>query len=787
MSSKIIFAIWLMFCFVRVSNAQTLVDQEATLNATFAPMPLAFTENQGQWPDSILYRASAGGATMWFTPSGAYYQFTRRISRIDDSGGLSPQQKFMRDRPMEQPDSIEITMIKAEFVGANLNPSAMGLSVLDYKCNYFLGNEPDKWRTDVSNYESIQYQEVYPGVDLKYYGNGKQMEYDFVVSPGADYNQIQIRYDGAESLALAENGELIIKIDNGEIIEKPPIVYQNINGSKVDIDCNYVIGENNTFSFAVDSRYSPEHELVIDPVLIYSTYLGGNDADYSGRHFDIDGTGAAYVTGQTFSADFPTLNPYQTNLGADDDAFITKINSSGSGLVYSTYLGGTFEDGGTAVEADANGAAYVTGYTQSLNFPTVNPYLANHQGGIFDIFVSKLSNTGNVLAYSTYLGGSNWDLGYDIAVDASGAIYATGSTESNNFPTLFAYQDTYGGGTDGFVTKFTSSGSSLVYSTYLGGSNIDVCFCMDVRVNGLAGVADVAHVAGWSNSSDFPTSDSYQPFQGGGDIIVVKLGGFSSFYSTFLGGTGGEIAYDIAVDSLGAAYVTGYTNSINFPTISPYQGTYQGGTSDGFVAKLHDSNFVLFLDYSTYLGGNDEDRVWGISVDAARATHVTGQSKSTNFPTLNAYQTNQPLDDAFVTKLNTTGNSLVYSTYLGGSALDVGFGIKVNTVGVAYVSGVTASNNFPTLNPYQADQGGQDLFVTKFECCIGIRGDLNGDGADANILDLTYAVDRMFRGGPPASCSKEGDVNSDGVSIDILDLTFLVDRVYRGGPPPGPC
>ena len=944
---------------VASASASAAPDKEAalkaSLKATFVTMPLSFTENQGQWPDSILYRATAGGATMWFTPTGAYYQFTRRIPNADDTlgivGGRRPRLPLVGIDD-NQLDSVEITMVKAEFVGSNLNASAMGLSEMEYKCNYFIGNEPDKWRTDVPNYESIQYQEVYPGIDLKYYGNGKQMEYDFIVSPGADYSQIQIRYDGAENLTIGENGELIIKMAHGEIIEQPPIVYQTVNGHKVNLEGQYLVSEDNTFSFRVDSRYNPEHELVIDPVLDYSTYLGASSHDAINA-ITLDSEGAAYMIGYTFSADFPTLDPLQGISGGVYDAFIAKLNSSGNSLVYSTYLGGDSRDIGTSIAADASGAAYMTGYTESINFPTFNPYQGTYQGGPpfgGDVFVTKLNSAGNTLVYSTYLGGEGGESG-DIVVDAADEAYVAGRTSSTNFPTLNPYQSTYQGGAfDAFVTKLNSAGDGLVFSTYLGGSGDD-------RGSGISmDAAGAAHVTGLTSSTNFPTINPYQGTHQGGtnDVFVTKLSnsGNSLDFSTYLGGSGDDYGYDIAVDAAGAAYVTGHTGSSNFPTLNPYQGTHQG-VNDAFVTKLDLSQSgVASLVYSTYLGGSANELSTGIAVNAAGAAYVSGLTSSTDFPTLNSYQgTYQGGDfDVFVAKLSSIGSSLFYSTYLGGSGSENGLDIFVDASGATYVTGWSDSPNFPTtLDPYQETflGGFFDGFVTKLsndsdddsfpddvdncptiansgqedwnndgtgdacnptptgsnvvvqigatttitftgvttsgttgivplgsgptppanfavvpvnnplyyqisttatftppievcftysdanligneadltlmhheggvwvdikssqdltnnvicgmtnslsffalmeQCCIGIRGDVNSDGADADILDLNYLVNRIFRGGPKPRCPKEADVNSNGMSADIVDLNFLVNRIFRIGPPPGPC
>ncbi len=784
MRTKIIVILSFAFSISVVSSASIAPEKEAAVEATFSSMPLSFTQNQGQWPDSILYRASAGGATMWFTPTGTYYQFTRRIPKADEGLDL-----LSHPRPLEKmgkrPDPVEISMVKAEFVGSNLNASAMGISEMEYKCNYFIGNEPDKWRTDVPNYEAIQYHEVYPGIDLKYYGNGKQMEYDFVVSPGADYSKIQIHYEGAESLTIGENSELIIKLTNGEIIEQPPIVHQLINGEKVKIEGKFFLGANNTFSFKVDSRYNPDHELVIDPVLVYSTYLGGSGAEISFGTADIalDATGEACVIGSTASADFPTLNPYQTDQGGDD-VFVTKLSNDGNSLVYSTYLGGSGQDDSRKIAFDTAGNTYVVGRTTSSNFPIGNPYQSNLQG-IADAFVTKLSSDGNTIIYSTYLGGTAEDDGHGVAVDIAGNAYVTGVAFSGDFPIANAYDVSFNGGTyDAFVSKLSSSGSSLIYSTYLGGNSIE-----DGRRIAID-TAGNAYVTGYTYSSNFPTANPYQSsLNGVVDVFVTKLssGGNSLIYSTYLGGTGSDEGVAIAVDMSSNAYVTGWTPSGDFPTVFPYDGSFNG-VLDAFAVKLSDAGNSLV--YSTYLGGSDEEKGYGIAVDADGATYVTGYTLSTNFPTLNPYQsTHQGISDVFVTKLSIDGNSIDYSTYLGGSDYEEAWGIAVDAAGAAFVTGQTSSTNFPTLNPYQTNQGGSDVFITKLidSCCAGNRGDVNGDGSDANILDLTFLVDRIFRGGPPAGCPKEADVNSDSATSNILDLTYLVDRIFRGGPPPGAC
>ncbi len=802
---------------------------EVTVMRNVSSMPLAFTENQGQWDEKVLFRANAGGATMWFTRDGAYYQFTRRIPvgtdisdhtvgttgvptykgtnsvipakagiqspvgqdprgpDISDARGrqMSTSAPFPRgqesfpDRTDHEHESIETMMIKANFVGSNPNPRMVGEGILEYKCNYFLGNDPAKWRTDVPNYSAIVYEDIYPGIDLKYYANGKQMEYDFIVSPGADPSQIMVRYEGAKSLSVDAAGRLVVETEWGKVVEQRPVVYQLSGSDRVSVDGEYVLKGDQTFGFRLGPGYNPALAVIIDPVLEYSTYLGGNNHDF-GYGITVDAFGAVYVIGETYSTDFPTENPYQTDQ-AGQDVFITKLSASGNSLVYSTYLGGSDNDRGFGIAVDVSGVVYVTGDTYSADFPILKPYQGTYQGGMTDVFVTKLSNSGNSLLYSTYLGGSDGDFSRGIAVDSSGAVHVTGDTWSTNFPTENPYQTDLLGYSDAFVTKLSNSGRSLVYSTYLGGGGYEYARGIAVDASG------AAYVMGRTSSSDFPTENPYQTNQSDWDVFVTKLSssGSSLVYSTYLGGSYREWGYGIAVDASGAAYVTGETGSIDFPTENPYQ-TDQGNY-DAFVTKLSSSGNSLV--YSTYLGGNGNDCSIGIAVNASGEVYVVGSTYSSDFPTENPYQTDQLGRDVFVTKLNNSGNSLVYSTYLGGSSDDFSWAIALDATGSVYVTGSTESSDFPTENPYQTNQGGQDVFVTRFfePYCNhdGIRGDADYS-MTLDVSDLTYLVVFLFQGGPPPPCAEEGDVDGSGFT-DVGDLTWLVAYLFQGGPMPAAC
>jgi uncharacterized repeat protein (TIGR01451 family) len=560
-----------------------------------------------------------------------------------------------------------------------------------------------------------------------------------------------LAFEGGGQMQVGAEGDLVLSANGGEVCFQKPVVYQLTGGHDPSgtnggvrrvIDGRYVLEGKNRVSFQL-AAYDHSKPLVIDPVLGYSTYLGGIDND-AANGIAVDSAGNAYVTGRTASINFPTMNSIQgANLGGND-AFVTKLSPTGSALVYSTYLGGSREDQANGIAVDSAGNAYVTGVTDSTNFPTVNPFQGASAGSP-DAFVTKLSPTGSTLVYSTYLGGSIQDKGYGIAVDSAGNAYVTGNTYSTNFPTKNPFQGAKAGGpdaSDAFVTKLSPTGSALVYSTYLGGS-------LDDFASGIAlDSARNAYVTGYTGSTDFPTKNPFQGAYGGGfyDAFVTKLSptGSALVYSTYLGGSGNDPAYGIAVDSARNAYVTGYTSSTNFPTKNPFQAANAGGffNYDAFVTKLSPTGSALV--YSTYLGGSGDDYASGIALDSAGNAYVTGGTVSTNFPIMNPVQgANAGGEDAFVTKLSPTGSALVYSTYLGGSDYDQANGIALDSARNAYVTGWTISTNFPTKNPFQGANGGggnEDAFVTK----IGLVADLqitnSAPGSVTSGSTLTYTI-----------------------------------------------
>ena len=643
------------------------VAAAAGIREAYGRVPLSFESNSGQTDSQAEFIARGAGFTLFLSQGSAVL--------VLRAGGR-------HDKELERE-----TVLRIDHIGGSGEPQVIAQQELPGKVNYFIGNDPGSWRTNIATYARVKYRDVYPGVDLVYYGNDGQLEYDFVVAPGADPASIGLGFAGANDTQVDAAGDLVLHAGGGDARLRRPVLYQEANGVREAIAGGYVLYDDRHVGFAVGA-YDPARPLVIDPVLVYSTYLGGSGFD-EGLGIAVDPSGHAYVTGVTTSANFPTVNAFQPTFGGGGgDAFVTKLSPDGAALVYSTYLGGGGTDGGLGIAVDPAGHAFVTGVTQSANFPTVNAFQPTFGSGFVHAFVTKLSADGAALVYSTYLGGSVIDRGFGIAVDPAGHAFVTGVTKSANFPTVNAFQPTRGGDFDAFVTKLSADGAALVYSTYLGGGVFDEGLGIAVDPAGHA------FVTGVTESANFPTVNAYQPtLGGGGDAFVTKLSadGAALVYSTYLGGGSTDEGLGIAADPAGHAYVTGFTASANFPTVNAFQPT-RGGDFDAFVTKVSADGAALV--YSTYLGGGLFDEGFGIAADPAGHAYVTGFTASANFPTVNALQlTFGCCGDAFVTKLSADGAALVYSTYLGGGS---GSGIAVDIAGDAFVTGTISAANFPT-------------------------------------------------------------------------------------------
>jgi len=711
----------LMLAAFLAASASTIKPVTATPRAaseTYGRLPLHFEANRGQTHEDVRFLARGPGYSLYLTAGEAVLVLARPNPDAKRDAHSTPAR--LNTQAREAP-----VVVRMSLVGAAPKPRVSGLEELPGKANYFIGNDPAKWQTSVPTYAKVQYRDVYPGIDVVYYGNQRQLEYDFVVAPRADPQRIVLDFKGVERLEIDAHGELVMHAAGGAIRQHKPVIHQDIDGMRREIAGGYVMKSAHQVAFQV-AAYDKTRPLVIDPVLSYSTYLGGSGGD-EGWGITVDNLGNAYVTGSTSSTNFPTnLGSFQTASAGNVDAFVTKLNATGSALVYSTYLGGSgSEGGGFGIAVDSLGNAYVTGGTASTDFPVTPGAFQTALAGGSDAFVTKLDATGSALLYSTYLGGSGGEGGmFRIAVDSLGNAYVAGHTASTDFPvTVGAFQTAFVGNVAAFVTKLNATGSALFYSTYLGGSTIqigggDFKEGIAIAVDSLGN----AYVAGGTTSNTFPTTPgAFQTtFVGGlADAFATKLNatGSALLYSTYLGGSGYEQAFGIALDTLGNAYVTGETGSINFPTTVGAFQTAFGGNSDAFVTKLNATGSALL--YSTYLGGGSGyEQAFGIAVDTLGNAYVSGSTTSTNFPTtLGAFQTTfgGGLIDAFATKLNATGSALLYSTYLGGSGIDEGLGIALDTLGNAYVTGLTFSTSFPTTpGAFQTAFGGvEDAFVVK--------------------------------------------------------------------------
>ena len=639
--------------------------------------------------------------------------------------------------------------------------TAEGLNAQPGAVNYLIGKDPQQWQRDVHVYGKVRYREVYAGIDIEYYGTSRQLENDFIVKPGANPEAIRLAVEGALEMRIDKEGSLVLLAGSGRLTWHRPRVYQHRYGAMVPIEARYVLLDRNHVGFRVGG-YDPAVDLTIDPVLTYSSLLGhaGND---SGKHVAVDGDGNIYITGHTTSAKMPvTSGAFQSSAGgtlsgttfSSGDAFVMKFDPVRNRMVYLTYIGGSGNDAGLGVAVDASGSAYITGMTESADFPAtasaVQPKYASPTdstatiGTIGDAFVAKLSPDGSRLVYATYLGGKQRDLGWSIALDAAGNAYVAGQTLSSNFPvTSGAMQTSYRGGGrigllggDAFVTKLNATGTALVYSTYLGGSG-------DERALGIAvDPAGNAYVTGSTTSANFPvTAGGFQTAYGGasaqrvpyfGDAFLVKLNpaGAALLYGTFLGGSGDDAGTGIAVDAAGNAYVAGMTLSRNFPaTRGAFQTIYAGSgapnpiaAGDAFIAKFNAAGTSLV--YATLLGGSSDDAATSIAIDAAGNAAITGFTLSKDFPTTaDARQSKYAgaggqfllqTGDAFVAKVNPSGNALIYASYLGGSGDDAGLGIALGGGGAMFVTGVSVSSDFPVMpgalqSAFFGSEGGKGL------------------------------------------------------------------------------
>jgi RHS repeat-associated protein len=693
-----------------------------------ARLPLSFVPNRGQTDGTVRFLTQALGGTIFFTSSEVVLSLpgvqpgTRTSPTSTLAGTAQPSEPTSGPADARARTTTPPVIVRFQFQGANSQPVIQGTDPLPGTANYFLGHDPQAWKTKLPTYAGMSYQALYPGIDLRYDGQTGSLKGTYTIAPQADPARIRWRYAGATDLQVASDGSLLVTLAGHQaagasaptLTETVPVAWQEIDGQRIPVSVRYTIEPDRSVRFALGS-YDPSHALIIDPTLTSSTYLGGGERDWA-EAVAVDAGGNLYLTGFTEKSSFPTSNPVQPGGEGLRDVFVAKFDPTGRTLLYSTYLGGDTDDQGMDLVVDATGTVYVTGMTTSGNFPTAQPLQSTVGGGTCgsgrcpDAFVAKLDPSGSTLLYSTYLGGAGSDASQAIAIDSAGNMYLTGQTDApfplaqpiQNQPLL----------RDAFVTKIAAAGNALVYSTYLGGQMHDAGF--GIAVDG----AGNAYITGETGGSDFYLLNALQPAYGGGatDAFVTKLSpSGQGVYSSYLGGTGRDSGRDLAIDAGGNAYLAGATASSNFPTTSgAYQTTIGGaGWDDAFVSKLAAAGNTLV--YSTYLGGNSTDQAYTLAVNAAGEVYVAGSTSSTSFPTANPIQASYSLnEDAFVTKLSAQGGSLLYSTYLGGSGWDMGNGIALVGSDHIALAGYTESPNFPTVAPFQHTiVGAGDAFLVR--------------------------------------------------------------------------
>lgn len=720
---------------ISVPAAGAWGDRHAAVAEAYATLPLTFESNLGQTDPSVDFLARGLGYTLFVSAD-------RAVLSLREAEAAGPE-------PLDRSTALRIKVI-----GGSTTASVIGKEELPGKLNSFIGNDPAGWRTNTPTYGKVVYGEVYPDIDLAFYGHQGRLEYDFVLKPGSDPATIGVRFDGADGVALDKDGNLVLSLGAQRIRQLRPIGYQDVAGKR-PVPVRYRLFPDGAVGFDL-GPHDPAVPVVIDPVLAYSTYLGGSGFD-EGTSIAVDALGNAYVAGDATSTDFPTtLGAFESAPGTPPDVFVTKLSLLGNTLVYSTLLGGSADDVGRGLSINASGNVYVTGQTRSTDFPTTLGAFQPANAGGKDAFVTELNQQGSALVYSTYLGGADEDGGLGVAPGPSGTTNVTGYTISTNFPTTVgAFQTTNAGRADIFVAKLNLLATGLLYSTYLGGSGDDVGTGIAV------GGSDNAYVIGYSTSPNYPTSvGAVQPASGGlFDAVAAKLNplGTALVYSTYLGGSENDSGQGIALDASGSAYLAGYTRSPNFPTTPGSFQTANAGAYDAFVAKLNPLGNAL--TYSTLIGGSGDDQANAVAIDASGNAYLTGLTfNSPNFPIVNAFQTaNAGSFDAFVTKLDPAGAALDYSSFLGGSIDDIGLGIAVDISGNAYVTGRTGSTDFPTtVNAFQrTSAGGGNAFIAKVGllastplCSVTVNEGgwitaANGDMATFNGVVMTDAQNNV--------------------------------------------
>ena len=773
------------------------VHTSLTANSNFGRLPLSFVPNRGQMDKRVSYYVQGKDKTIYFTPEGLTIALQRRGYLEQEEGMAAEKRRRSLDAGMksigawegkesgEENDPAERWIVKLDFVGANPDSKPKALEETGAVISYFRG-KPENWLTRVPTYSKIIYPDLWPGIDLVYSGTFQQLKYEFIVHPGADPSRIRLAYRGASQVTMDEKGQLLVETPEGSFHDGSPEAYQEIGGKRVNVAMSYRLlpeagdsaklgsgnGETNaqTFTYGFDvANYDKTQTLVLDPVIIiYCGFIGGSDLD-NGRGIAVDNSGNAYIMGVTSSdeSSFPVTVGPDLTYSSNQDVFVAKVNASGTALVYCGFIGGVNEDSGFGLAIDSSGNAYVGGltYSDESTFPVITgPDLTFN--GVEDAFVAKVNASGTALVYCGYIGGSINDFGQGIAVDSSGAAYLVGFTYSDHstFPVTVGPDLTYNGGSEGFVAKINASGTGLVYCGYIGGSNLDEAKKIAVDSAGNAYITGLTY----SDEGSFPVDVGPDLTFNGGvrDAFVAKVNssGTALVYCGYIGGAEDDRGLSIAVDNAGYAYVTGltYSDEGSFPVAVGPDLTYNG-SQDAFVAKVNSSGQGLV--YCGYIGGSSWDYGKGIAIGASGNAYVTGQtfSDERTFPVI--YGPNIPFDgseDGYVAKVDASGKRLVYCGYIGGVS---GNAIALDILESVYITGMTSGDSPVIIGPDLTYNGGADAFVAKIvagdRLGVFINGkwflDLSGNGVwDGTPGDIVYTF------GSSGYTPVVGDWNGDG-------------------------
>ncbi len=791
------------------TGPQRLASAQAPIVKTsmdWGRMPLYFIANKGQMDGQVAYYVQGADKTLYFTSEGVTFLLTRQGEGVDRRA---------------QTVSSENWVVKLDFVGANRDVRPIGEDETGAVVSYFSG-QPKDWRAGVRTYSSIVYANLWPGIDLVYSGTANQLKYEFIVHPGADPSLVRLAYRGATDVIINESGRLEVTTPVTSFQDDAPVAYQEIGGKKVPVSLAYNISDSEqdartgaqrdagdssrtradhgeaplgscVYSFEVGD-YDGTKPLILDPaVLVYCGYVGGSGEEEQAGDIAVDGSGCAYITGTTTSTQTSlpvTVGPDLTHNGGYD-VYVAKVNALGTGLAYCGYIGGLAHDYGLGIAVDSTGSAYVVGNTYSTpadNFPvTVGPSLTF--GGSGDAFVAKINASGTALVYSGYIGGEDDDGAAAIAVDSSGNAYVTGRTESDEltFPVTVGPDLSSNGGIDAFIAKINAAGTGLASCGFIGGSGDDLAYGIAVDTSGSA------YITGQTNSieSTFPIAVGPGLTYNGGfcDGFVAKVNGSGTtlVYCGYVGTSADDVGMGIAVDSLGRAYVCGGTDSsgTSLPVTVGPDLTANGG-QEGYVARLKADGSGF--DYLGYIGGSSHDWAAGIALDSSGCAYINGTASSSQatFPVRGGPDlTHNGGGDAYVAKVRADGTGLVYCGYVGGSTTDLGAGIAVDGTGSAYIVGQTNSSQstFPvTVGPDLSYNGNYDSFVAKISYWDEWTpkhavGDFDGDGKDEAAVDFGVTGIYLYDSGAWSQISSANpeslvaaDVDGDTVDEILADL-----------------